>query len=352
MRAIQHTTRLARVWCTSAARVAAQTQRHTLRALSTMGGAPPMGAPQGAEYVPQQPQQAAPPINDACVIDVDEKNFQEMVVQASIDDGPVIVDFHAAWCEPCKIMTPKLERAVLEAGGTLRLAKCDIDANPALKQAFQVESIPHVAVVYNGKMLHSWTGAKDDDEIDELITQYEAAAGKSNPRRQLASAQKSLNKGEVLEAKAMYTMIANNTETVEWTTQARGGLALCAVAEGNMDEANELLAALDRKSEDPVIQLAISKVDLMVEAHQLPAITQLQEAVQGDSAQFEDVQGLALRQFAEGKHEDSIKTALMLVKKAKWRDEGKAVVLRLIDALEPGPIKSEGRKRLGAALFN
>ena len=79
----------------------------------------------------------------------------------------------------------------------------------------------------------------------------------------------------MLEAKAMYTMIANNTETVEWTTQARGGLgrpparccwlsmyvsALCAVAEGNMDEANELLAALDRKSEDPVIQLAISKV--------------------------------------------------------------------------------------------
>ena len=74
---------------------------------------------------------------------------------------------HCSWCEPCKIMTPKLERAVLEAGGTLRLAKVDIDANPALAKAFQVESIPHVAVVYNGKMLHSWTGAKDDEEIDE-----------------------------------------------------------------------------------------------------------------------------------------------------------------------------------------
>ena len=102
-----HAPRLARVWCTSAARMAAQTQRHTLRALSTMGGAPPMGAPQGAEYVPQQPQQAAPPINDACVIDVDEKNFQEMVVQASIDDGPVIVDFHAAYAtHTCACIMP------------------------------------------------------------------------------------------------------------------------------------------------------------------------------------------------------------------------------------------------------
>lgn len=297
------------------------------------------------------------PQADACIVEVTEKNFQELVVQASIDDGPVMIDFYADWCGPCKEMTPKLERAVLEAGGTLRLAKCDIDANPALAQAFKVTSIPHVVVVYQGKLLHQFVGAKNDEEIDQLLTQYEAAAGKSNPKRQLASALKSLDKGEVLEAKAMFTAIKNNTESAEWTTQAQGGLALCAAAEGEMDEAKALLSELDRKSEEPTIKLAIAKVDLMMEVQDLPATQQLQDTVATGEAEFDDVQGLAFRLFTEGKKEEAIKTALMLVKKAKWRDEGKGVVLRLLNTLQPGipsesSLASDGRKRLGAALFN
>merc|ERR1711907_205315 len=145
------------------------------------GMTPPGMAPPGMAPPGMAPPATPPPtdaVNDACVVEVNEKNFQSLVLQASIDDGPVLIDFYADWCQPCKALTPKLEAATLAAGGSVRLAKCDIDANPNLAQAFQVQSIPHVVVVYKGKVLHQWTGSKTEEEIDELITQYEAAAGK------------------------------------------------------------------------------------------------------------------------------------------------------------------------------
>lgn len=312
--------------------------RQSLSTLQAPGGGPVGGAP--------APEAAA---TDACIVEVNESNFQALVVQASIDDGPVMVDFTADWCNPCKAMTPKLEKAVLEAGGTVRLAKCDIDANPQLAQAFQVQSIPHVVVIYQGKLLHQWSGAKNEEEIDELITQYEAAAGKSNPKRQLAVAHKALEKGELLEAQAMFTAVSNMAEG-EAVTMAQGGLALCAAASGDLEGANKMLDALGRKSDNPTVQTAVAKVDLMLDAQQLPSTEALRAVSEAD---LESLHGLSVRLFTEGAHSEAIDTALKLVKRPKWREEGKALVLRLVAALGDGsPLASEARKKLGRALFN
>jgi putative thioredoxin len=132
---------------------------------------PPAG---GAPQRPADPAGDGPPPAGgpapATVLDVTEETFQAEVIDRSMQ-VPVVVDLWAEWCGPCKQLSPVLEKLAAEGGGAWILAKIDVDANPRISQAFQVQSIPHVVVVAGGQPVTSFNGAQPEPQLRQWITQ-------------------------------------------------------------------------------------------------------------------------------------------------------------------------------------
>src|SRR6201999_982908 len=140
-------------------------------------GAVDLGARQQAA---QRRAQAAQATNDggdanAAVIEVREETFNTQVVERS-RTTPVIIDLWAEWCEPCKQLSPVLEKLAAESAGQFILAKVDVDANPRLSQALQVQSIPMVVAVIGGQLVDGFLGALPETQVKQWISQVVAAA--------------------------------------------------------------------------------------------------------------------------------------------------------------------------------
>jgi len=130
--------------------------------------------PSGAPQRPADPAGGGPPVGGGAppqtVLDVTEETFQTEVIDRSMQ-VPVVVDLWAEWCGPCKQLSPVLEKLAAEGGGAWILAKIDVDANPRISQAFQVQSIPHVVVVAGGQPVTSFNGAQPEPQLREWIAQ-------------------------------------------------------------------------------------------------------------------------------------------------------------------------------------
>ena len=140
-------------------------------------GAVDLGARQAAAQRKQQAAEAGTPGGTpTAVIDVTEETFNNLVVEQS-RTAPVIIDLWADWCEPCKQLSPVLEKLAGESGGQSILAKVDVDANPRLSQALQVQSIPMVVAVIGGQLVDGFLGALPEAQVRQWISQVLDAAG-------------------------------------------------------------------------------------------------------------------------------------------------------------------------------
>jgi putative thioredoxin len=177
-------------------------------------------------------------------------DFEPLVMAASSQNppvgGPVIVDFYADWCEPCKQLTPALEKLVVAAQGAVRLAKVNVDNLPELASALQVKELPTVMVVHKGKLVESFKGGLQPDKLKEFVDRAVAlAGGPASGKRALAEAALLLGEGKLPEATQAY---ADLTALPEHAASATAGLAMCALAEdpANLPMANEMVAVLHR----------------------------------------------------------------------------------------------------------
>lgn len=309
-----------------------------------MGGPPGQGAPPPANDGP----------GDACVVEIkSEEEFSHLVMKASMEDGPVLCDFYADWCGPCKTLTPRLEKAVLAAAGSVRLAKIDVDALPRIAEMAKVESLPSIVTIYKGKVIDNWQGVISEEEIDERIASYEEASGKVNPKRALAAASAILQEGNIDLAQQMYTKLA---EAPALAAQATAGLAMVAIAREDLDGAETIVQALQKQdSKDPEVSQAISVVGFAVDAARAGVtIGDLESRLASDPQDWEAQYLLSQQFFAEGQYKDGMDNALKLVQKNKgYNNEApRKLALRMFDALGSGhDLTLGGRKRLQMLMF-
>ncbi|MGE4218703.1 MAG: thioredoxin [Alphaproteobacteria bacterium] len=290
------------------------------------------------------------------VKDTDTANFAVDVLDASME-APVLVDFWAPWCGPCKQLGPIIEKVVNGLGGAVRLVKLNIDDNPQIAQQMRVQSIPAVFAFAGGRPVDGFVGALPESQIKAFVDRVIRAAGSitgpSPIDDALAQAKEALDAGDAATAGSIYGQVLQHAPD---NMKAMAGLARCYVATGQTDAAKQLLDHLPEKTRmEADFQAVLSAIALAEEAQAAAGkLPELQRRVAADPADIEARYELAVARFAQGEAEAAIDDLLAIVKKNRaWNEDGaRKQLVKLFDALgSDHPLTVAGRQRLSAILF-
>ena len=291
---------------------------------------------------------AAAPIKD-----VTTATFEADVIAASME-APVVVDFWATWCGPCKQLAPALEKAVAATRGKVRLAKVDIDKNPDLAQALRIQSIPTVYAFYQGRPVDAFQGALPDSQVKQFVDRLAAnAGGDDGVTAVLEQAAQSLETGDTENAIALYRAILNE---VPETAAAFLGLVRALLASDRLDEAKSVLGQVPREIAGHAdIAAAKAAIELADQASNAGPIGPLKDAVARDPADHRARIDLATALYAAGQHQDAIDHLLESIKRDRaWNEEeARKQLVKYFEARGPkDPITVGGRRKLSSILFS
>jgi putative thioredoxin len=289
----------------------------------------------------------ASPIKDAT-----EATFMADVIEAS-NEVPVIVDFWAPWCGPCKTLTPALEKAVTEAKGKVRLIKIDVDQNQRIAAQMRVQSIPAVFAFVGGQPVDGFLGAQTPTQIKAFIDRLIATSGgNAGLEEALGLAEEMLAEGAVADAAQTFSAILAEDET---NAVAIAGLARAHLALGEVERAREILAlAPAAKANDPAILAAKAQIELAEASADAGETAELQAALERNPDDHQARYDLAMALVGEGDAAGAIDTLLDLFRRDReWNDgAAKSQLFKIFDSLGP---KSEeamkGRRRLSSMIF-
>ena len=288
------------------------------------------------------------------VKEVSEATFMQDVVEAS-KERPVIVDFWAPWCGPCKTLGPQLEEAVKAANGAVTMAKVNVDENQAIAGQMQVQSIPTVFAFSNGQPVDGFQGAVSASEIKAFVDRVVAANGgevESGLDSAVASAEQMLDDGDFEAAIETFSAIleedANNIKSYI-------GLIKCHIAAGDLDQAEAILNGIPLEiSQSPEIEAVHAQIELAKQAQDAGPINELALLVEknpdDNDARFKLAQAL----HGAGQVEDAVDQLLELFKRDReWNDgAAKAQLFTIFEALEPNnEIVLNGRRKLSSLIF-
>ncbi|MGB0720450.1 MAG: tetratricopeptide repeat protein [Bdellovibrionales bacterium] len=302
------------------------------------------------------PPPAHDPAGNAVIFDVTTADFEERVMRASMDK-PVIVDFWAPWCGPCKQLMPALEKAVMAAGGAVTLAKVNLDDNPELAQALRVQSVPTVFAFFGGRPVDAFQGVISQSQMTAFIDKLVQAAKAAQPDaidipEALKTAAQLLAAGDLQTANQLYAQILGQDEN---NAAAYAGLVRTFIAAGQLEQAQGLIAgAPDSIAKTPDFAAAATALDLAQNAPDQGALHDLQDNAQNKDdhqAQIDWAEGL----FAAGRHEQAIVTLIGSIQKDREWNDGAArkALLKIFEALgHADPLTVQGRKKLSSVLFS
>jgi putative thioredoxin len=307
---------------------------------------------------PAAPAGATAPGGDV-VIDSDQNKFVRDVIQAS-RELPVIVDFWAEWCGPCKTLGPILEKIVRESGGAVRLVKVDVDKSPDLSAQLRIQSIPTVYAFRDGQPIDGFQGALPESQIkawvDQLIKVHggNAAAGPSPIDTALEAADAALAEGDIANAGAMYAQVLNQEPS---NTKALAGMARAYMKAGQNDKARALIDQADEEARaSDEVKSVISALEL-AEAGAAAAgeLDSLGARLDSDPADHKARFDLAVALFATGDPEGAIDALIEIIRRKRdWNDDAaRTELLKIFEALGPtDPITVAGRRKLSSVLFS
>jgi putative thioredoxin len=294
----------------------------------------------------------APTAGGDLVKDSDTKNFMADVIQASMD-VPVVVDFWAPWCGPCKQLGPILEKVVTAARGAVKLVKVDIDQNQQLAQQMRIQSIPAVYAFKGGRPVDGFMGALPESQVKQFVERLIGGEVVSPVDEALEEATALMEEGDVDSAAQVFgEVLQHEPENVK----AIGGIAQIHIAKGDLDAAEQTIAAIpEAKRSDPAAAKAISALDLARQTADLGDAAELQRAVEADPANHEARFEFAMALYARGKNEEAADQLLELFRRdRKWNeDAARKQLVKLFEAWGPvSPLTLSVRKRLSTLMFS
>lgn len=284
--------------------------------------------------------------------DSSDATFAEDVIQASTE-VPVIVDFWAPWCEPCKQLGPSIEKIVTAAAGAVKLVKINIDENPAIAQQLRIQSIPAVYAFKDGQPVDGFVGALPESKIKEFVEKLAGAIGPTAAEEAAEQAALALSTGDFAQAAGLYGEVLRLDSA---NVAAMAGLAQCYIGSGDLERAAQTLELIaPDNAKDPAVVSARAALALAEQVGDVADIGPLEAAVAANEKDHQARFDLALALVAAGRNMEGIEALLEIVRRdRKWNDDGARVqLLQLFEAFGPTDEATlEGRRQLSLILFS
>lgn len=285
------------------------------------------------------------------IVDSDTAHFTDDVINAS-RDLPVIVDFWAPWCGPCKQLGPALESVVQAAGGAVKLVKINIDENQQLAAQLKIQSIPTVYAFKDGQPVDGFQGALPESQLKEFIERIAGPVGPSPAEQLVEAGQAALESGDLVNAEAA---LRQAVELEPENLAAIGGVILCRVKAGDLDAAQAMFDAVPGAERDAG-ELSAAKAALALAAAGGDAgdLSTLKAAVDADGSDFQARFDYANALIGSGNEEEGAAQLLEIVAiDREWNEEAaRKQLVTLFEALGPmHPITVSSRRALSSILF-
>jgi putative thioredoxin len=288
---------------------------------------------------------------EGLIKDTTTQTFVKDVIEES-KRQPVLVDFWAEWCGPCKQLGPVLEKVVRAAKGKVKLVKMDIDKHPSIPGQLGIQSIPAVFAFVNGQPVDGFLGALPESQVTAFIERVTKDRIGGEEKDLLKAADDALAKGDAAGAAELYAgVLAQDSANVA----ALAGLARSYVRTGAIEQAKQTLALVpDAKRNDAAVAAARAALELAEQAQSVGPVSELEQKVAANPLDHQARFDLAVALNSKGRRQEAVDNLLEIVKRdRKWNDDGaRKQLVQFFEAWGPTDEATvNGRKRLSSVLF-
>jgi putative thioredoxin len=285
------------------------------------------------------------------VSDTTTQTFRKDVLEESRRQ-PVLVDFWAPWCGPCKQLTPVLEKAVRSAKGAVKLTKMNIDDHPAIASQMGIQSIPAVIAFVNGQPVDGFMGSLPENQVIAFLERVTRQEIGGEEKELLKAADDALVAGDAQAAAERYSeVLAGDAANVH----ALAGLARALVETGSLDEARQVLEQVpESKRNDSAVAAARAAIDVAAQAAHLGPLAELEQKVAANPLDHQARFDLAMALNANNRRQEALDQLLEIVRRdRKWNDDGaRKQLVQFFEAWGPADDNTvAGRRRLSSILF-
>ncbi len=284
--------------------------------------------------------------------DTTTQTFMADVIEAS-QQVPVLVDFWAPWCGPCKQLGPALEKVVTNARGAVKMVKLNIDENPEIPGQMGIQSVPTVVAFVGGRPVDAFSGALPESQIQKFIEKLAGPVGPSEAEMMLEQADAMLAAGDIANAVQLFAGVLSREPE---NAAAIAGIVQCQIKAGDLDRARQILESVpEEKAGDPAIAAARAALELAEQAEDTGDLAELQAAADAEPDNFQARFDLAVALGAHDRKNEAVDALIEIVRSDRtWNDEAaRKQLLQFFEAWGfKDPASAYGRRKLSAVLFS